>query len=91
MRACVRLLLLCAELLLTTHHRARLHTLGSFLLSRREKKLGSPEKPLSALGKVAYTKYWKASIVDCITRSGEAVSVGDLAVGTGMHHSDVIR
>jgi hypothetical protein len=29
----------------------------SYLLSRRERKTGSPEKPLSSLGRVTYVKF----------------------------------
>jgi hypothetical protein len=34
-----------------------------YLLSKKEKRLGSPEKPLSALGELGYKNYWKLAVM----------------------------
>ncbi|KAL4885312.1 hypothetical protein BJY04DRAFT_205478 [Aspergillus karnatakaensis] len=62
----------------------------SYELSKREGKLGSPEKPLSDLGLLGYRQYWRETLVEIIMESGrEAVSENELAVLTSMTEKDV--
>lgn len=67
----------------------------SYLLSRREFKFGTPEKPLSDLGLVSYRSYWRTRVAMCLRRLVCAarpvrVTIEILSKLTGMTPSDVI-
>jgi MOZ/SAS family len=65
----------------------------SYLLSQRENRLGSPEKPLSDLGLLSYRSYWKTAIATAILKvldHGTSVSIQDLGRRTGMTDDDVV-
>ncbi|KAG7855238.1 hypothetical protein KL939_004413 [Ogataea angusta] len=67
----------------------------SYLLSRREFRLGTPEKPLSDLGLFSYRNYWKISVAKALkllvkAEKAHQVSVDDICNLTGMIHNDVI-
>jgi len=38
-----------------------------YLLSKKEGRTGSPEKPLSALGALGYKNYWTLSLMRCLS------------------------
>jgi hypothetical protein len=40
-----------------------------YLLSKKEQRLGSPEKPLSALGAIGYKKYWTYAVMKFLQTS----------------------
>ncbi|KAM4702554.1 histone acetyltransferase KAT6B [Rhinophrynus dorsalis] len=62
----------------------------SYLLSRCEGQAGSPEKPLSDLGRLSYLAYWKSVIVDYLSSHCEKqVSVKGLSRATGMCPHDI--
>lgn len=42
---------------------------ASYELSKREGRIGGPEKPLSELGRKGYIKFWEARIADAILRT----------------------
>uniref|UniRef100_A0A8C5PVH0 histone acetyltransferase n=1 Tax=Leptobrachium leishanense TaxID=445787 RepID=A0A8C5PVH0_9ANUR len=62
----------------------------SYLLSRREGQAGSPEKPLSDLGRLSYLAYWKSVIVNYLSSHQEKqVSIKGLSRATGMCPHDI--
>ncbi|ODV89805.1 hypothetical protein CANCADRAFT_32943 [Tortispora caseinolytica NRRL Y-17796] len=62
----------------------------SYALSLKEGKLGSPEKPLSDLGRHSYFKYMSRVIADFICSQSASVSINDIASATGICQADVL-
>jgi hypothetical protein len=65
----------------------------SYLLSLRENRLGSPEKPLSDLGLLSYRSYWKTALATALLEMldlGVNVSIQELGQRTGMTDDDVV-
>jgi len=46
-----------------------------YLLSKVEGQLGTPEKPLSDLGRVSYYAYWKTCVLEYLHQLGKVPSV----------------
>jgi histone acetyltransferase HTATIP len=63
----------------------------SYELSKKEGKLGSPEKPLSDLGLLGYRAYWGEIIVDLLLNSDGEVSIDEIAQKTSITHADVMN
>lgn len=65
----------------------------SYELSKREGKLGSPEKPLSDLGLLGYRAYWAETVVDLLTEEGRGgeVSVEEIGSLSAMTTGDVLH
>lgn len=65
----------------------------SYELSKREHKLGSPEKPLSDLGLLGYRAYWAETIVGYLLDKGdgEETSIDEVATKTCITHADVLH
>lgn len=63
----------------------------SYELSKRENKLGSPEKPLSDLGLLAYRAYWAETIVELLLHTDEEISIEEIAHKTSVVHGDVLQ
>ena len=63
----------------------------SYELSKKEQKLGSPEKPLSDLGAVSYKSYWATELLLALKGyTGSAISIADLCYMTSMLPEDVV-
>ncbi|KAF3239209.1 Histone acetyltransferase [Orbilia oligospora] len=63
-------------------------------LSKREGKLGSPEKPLSDLGLLGYRAFWQEVIVDLLVEVKEnkgEISVDEIAARLAMTANDVVH
>jgi len=63
----------------------------SYLLSKREGRLGSPEKPLSDLGLLGYRAYWQEIIVDMLMDGRVEANIEDLGAATAMTTNDVLH
>ena len=57
----------------------------SYLLSRTEEKLGSPETPLSDLGFSTYFAYWLRVLIEAMQICKKEVSIKRLSTVTGIH------
>lgn len=63
----------------------------SYLLSKVEGKVGSPEKPLSDLGLISYRSYWKSVVLDYLRRfQGKEISIKDLSQETAVSAYDIV-
>nr|XP_033805229.1 histone acetyltransferase KAT6A [Geotrypetes seraphini]XP_033805231.1 histone acetyltransferase KAT6A [Geotrypetes seraphini]XP_033805232.1 histone acetyltransferase KAT6A [Geotrypetes seraphini] len=62
----------------------------SYLLSKREGQAGSPEKPLSDLGRLSYMAYWKSVILECLYHQHDKqISIKKLSKLTGICPQDI--
>ncbi|XP_008277364.1 histone acetyltransferase KAT6B isoform X2 [Stegastes partitus] len=62
----------------------------SYLLTRQEGQAGSPEKPLSDLGRLSYLAYWKSVILEHLYKHPDKhISVKGISRATGMCPHDI--
>ncbi|KAF8939738.1 hypothetical protein BGZ47_008060 [Haplosporangium gracile] len=68
----------------------------SYLLTKRENKTGSPEKPLSSLGLLSYRSYWKSVLFQRLLaihhsdNRKQRVSLDELSQETAMTIDDIV-
>lgn len=62
----------------------------SYLLSQKEGIPGTPEKPLSDLGRISYTSYWKSVILEYLhTFQDKKITITEISKATGMTPYDI--
>jgi histone acetyltransferase MYST1 len=63
----------------------------SYELSKRENKIGSPEKPLSDLGLLGYRNYWQSVLLRIIKNNPKTnFTLRELSVLTSIRHEDLV-
>uniref|UniRef100_A0A672ZZY2 Histone acetyltransferase n=1 Tax=Sphaeramia orbicularis TaxID=375764 RepID=A0A672ZZY2_9TELE len=62
----------------------------SYLLSKREGQPGSPEKPLSDLGRLSYMAYWRSVVLECLHEVRDRqITIRHLSKLTGICPQDI--
>src|ERR1700761_5838491 len=62
----------------------------SYLLTKVEKKTGSPEKPLSDMGLVSYRSYWRLVLCYLLLNQRTPLSIAEISDRTGMTADDIV-
>eukprot|EP01041_Mallomonas_annulata_P003804 gene3804-7569_t len=62
----------------------------SYELTKRENTTGSPEKPLSDLGKISYRSYWAYAILRFLETNSENITIQEMARQTGIRAEDIL-
>ena len=64
----------------------------SYELTKKEEKVGSPEKPMSDLGQQAYKPYWASTILDFLLNQSEesTLSIMDISKRTSIMAEDIV-
>ncbi|CCH59998.1 hypothetical protein TBLA_0C01850 [Henningerozyma blattae CBS 6284] len=63
----------------------------SYELSKKENKVGSPEKPLSDLGLLSYRAYWTDSLIKLLVEHGSEVTIDEISSMTSMTTTDILH
>ena len=62
----------------------------SYELTKRENTTGSPEKPLSDLGRISYRSYWAYVIMQVLAQNIPNISIQQIASLTGIKIEDIL-
>uniref|UniRef100_A0A7S0MTP5 Histone acetyltransferase n=1 Tax=Pyramimonas obovata TaxID=1411642 RepID=A0A7S0MTP5_9CHLO len=62
----------------------------SYELSKKENKVGTPERPLSDLGLLSYRSYWTRVLLNIIKKRHGNISIKDLSEMTAIKTDDII-
>lgn len=63
----------------------------SYELSKIEKKVGTPERPLSDLGRLGYMSYWGFVLVNLLYKMQGPISIKDLIKITAIKEDDILE
>ncbi|AMD21129.1 HEL152Wp [Eremothecium sinecaudum] len=63
----------------------------SYELSKKENKVGSPEKPLSDLGLLSYRAYWSDTLIKLLVENGSEVTIDEISNMTSMTTTDILH
>ena len=63
----------------------------SYELSKKEGRVGTPERPLSDLGAVSYRSYWTRVVLDALHAHRGNLSIRDISDLTAVRSDDVIK
>ncbi|EGN99105.1 hypothetical protein SERLA73DRAFT_160636 [Serpula lacrymans var. lacrymans S7.3] len=61
----------------------------SYLLSKKEQRSGSPEKPLSGLGALGYKNYWTLAVMRYLATAPDDPHLEDISKATSMTIEDI--
>eukprot|EP00242_Pyramimonas_sp_CCMP2087_P014883 CAMPEP_0198207764 /NCGR_PEP_ID=MMETSP1445-20131203/11191_1 /TAXON_ID=36898 /ORGANISM="Pyramimonas sp., Strain CCMP2087" /LENGTH=462 /DNA_ID=CAMNT_0043880909 /DNA_START=74 /DNA_END=1462 /DNA_ORIENTATION=- len=62
----------------------------SYELSKKEGRVGTPERPLSDLGQVSYRGYWTRVLLDVLREFRGSVSIKHISTITSIRHDDIV-
>ena len=62
----------------------------SYYFSRLDKRICTPETPLSDLGKISYKSYWTLTILETLLKYKGNLSIKELSDETGIKNEDII-
>lgn len=63
----------------------------SYELSKKEGKVGSPEKPLSDLGLLSYRAYWSDILIKLLVEYGKDITIDEISSITSMNTTDILH
>lgn len=63
----------------------------SYYLSTKEKRICTPERPLSDMGKVSYKSYWTDTLLEALMHVKGNISIKELSEYTFIKTEDIVN